>query len=214
MRLAVECCEAVTTDKQTIYGVCFADWVKVMCRRHFECEKNDLKFRSLGEALQHLASTMLRTSDFISEAREAQVFVQLHGDQTSLFLLLQPDCDYSTPLGKVIFEYLSQHGNMTASLGSQDESFAFESVLPANSSFDILFEDEDYWQLYAKRLITLITLGGLAYLVRRDHKTAAQMKVDEGVYPLPLTQPHNPNVTVSEVVRHKMTVPVWYSNYS
>ena len=205
MGLAVHCCVAVTTNPQEIYGVSFSERVKVLCRFHYDCEENDLKFRSLTEALQYLANVMLPAS-----IEAAQEFLSLLDSQSPLFLLLQPAFDHSTPLGKVILEYQAQYGRISDSSASLDEPFEEWSIEPVDSSLYTVFEGEDFWQIYAKRLLALITLGGLAFLVRRDHTTAAQMKVDEGVYPLPLSQ-QDPDVTVSEVAGHKMLVPVWYS---
>ena len=207
MQLAVECCKAVTTNPQKIYGVSFSERVKVLCRSHYDCEENDLKFRSLTEALQYLANVMLPAS-----IEAAQEFLSPLDPQFPLFLLLQPACDHSTPLGKVILEYQAQYGRISDSSASLDEPFEHGTVLPVDSSLYTVFEADDSWQIYAKRLLALITLGGLAFLVCRDHTTAAQMKIDEGeegIYPLPLSH-QDPDVTVREVAGHKMLVPVWY----
>jgi len=210
MGLAVHCCDTVTTNPQEIYGVSFSERVKVLCRFHYDCEENDLKFRSLTEALQYLANVMLRNSASI---RAALDFLSPLDFQLPLFLLLQPDFDHSTPLGKVIREYQTQYGHNSTSLEALDESFEEWSIEPVDDSPRTSFFN---WEIYTKRLLTMITLGGLAFLVRRDHRAAVQMKIDEGergIYPLPLSQ-QDPDVTVSEVVGYKMFIPVWYSKSS
>lgn len=204
MVLARQCCAALE-DYRAIFGVRFSDVVTVLCNEHYQSEANDLKFRSLREAFTELAKIMLRGSIFIPEALR---FLNDLEDQLSLYLLIQPEFDYSTPLGKVIIEYKAKYGQETAaSLASPADSFAEWTVEEAECSLYTSFEQ---WKLYAKRLLTLITLGGLGYMVQRDQQAATQMMVDEMQYPLPLEDQHR-DQTVREVAGHKLFVPVWYS---
>ena len=204
MGLARKCCEALE-DPSAIYGVRFSDTVTVLCDVHYQREADDLKYRTLREAFTELANVMLRGSIFIPEALR---FLNSLDERMPLYLLIQPDFDYSTPIGKVIIEYKAQYAQETASYPQPEDFFEDSTVQDAEDGLYTYWGEP--WKIYAKRLLTLITLGGLGYMVQRDKVAASQMKVEEIQYSLPVQDQHRDRA-VRDVVGRKLFVHVWYS---